>query len=286
MKHALSDLLIELGLSRTDSFEIFNEGVRDRKDINAIRCKRSGVIVLDNINASTEEMYKDKKGMEYFQTNFINADDEKRAATYKEVIRGKNWLDFGCGQGGPSLLLKDIAKNAHGLELQQAPREYLNSKKVKCFSSITELEDNYYDVMTLFHVYEHLNDPVGLLKECRKKIKPGGLLIVEVPHARDALLSLYHSDPFKKFTLWSEHLILHTKESLNAFISESNFKVEVVKSYQRYPLSNHLHWLTKNKPGGQELWSFLNTEELVSAYSNALAMIDRTDSIVAFCYKH
>lgn len=285
MNHTLSNLLIELGLSKTDSFELFNKGVRDRTDINAYRCKHSGVIVLDSIAGSTEDNYKEKQGMEYFQTNFINNDDEKRAETYIDLIRGKSWLDFGCGQGGPSLLLKDFAKNTHGLELQQAPRDYLNSKNVKCVSSLDDLEDDFYDIMTMFHVYEHLPAPVELLKNCYKKLKKGGLLIIEVPHANDALLSLYDSEPFKKFTLWSEHLILHTKKSLEAFITQSNFKVETVKSLQRYPLANHLYWLSQNKPGGHQAWSFLNSLELEIAYTNALSSIEKTDTIVAYCRK-
>lgn len=285
MKHELYDLLVKLGISKSDSFELFNNGVRDRNDINAYRCKNSGVIVLDSVHASNEDIYKEKKGMEYFQTVLINSDDEKRADVYKDIVRGKSWLDFGCGQGGPSLLLKSITKDAHGLELQEAPREYLNSKGIKCFGSLDEVASEYYDVITMFHVFEHLNDPISILNKCYEKLKIGGTLIIEVPSANDALLSLYENEAFRKFTLWSEHLLLHTRESLQKFVQESSFKVKAVQNVQRYPLSNHLYWLSKNKPGGHVAWSFLNTKEMEVAYENALSAVDKTDTIVAFCTK-
>jgi hypothetical protein len=134
-------------------------------------------------------------------------------------------------------------------------------------------------------VFEHLDDPIEMLTKISMKLKKGGTLIIEVPHANDALLSLYESEAFKKFTLWSEHLLLHTRFSLERFILETPLKVVSIKGVQRYPLSNHLHWLSLERPGGHINWSFLNTPSLEDAYADALAAVDKTDSIVAYCTK-
>jgi 2-polyprenyl-3-methyl-5-hydroxy-6-metoxy-1,4-benzoquinol methylase len=293
MNHELYNLVLKLGISTKDSLSLFSNGVRDQEDINAYKCSISGIIILDNINSGKERTYIQKQGMDYFKKNLegnqpknlTNKDDEIRAEAYKELIRGKTWLDVGCGQGGPSLILKDFAICAETVKLQEAPRDYLNSKGVKCFGSLNEVENSKYDLITMFHVFEHLEDPISFLEICYKKLKPGGKLVIEVPHANDILLSTYHSDAFKKFTLWSEHLILHTKYSLSQFVIESGFKIDSIKSVQRYPLSNHLFWLAKNKPGGHNEWSFLNSHELEQAYSNVLASNDKTDTIVAYCVK-
>ena len=57
-----------------------------------------------------------------------------------------------------------------------------------------------------------------ILKEFKTHLNPGGILIVEVPHAKDFLLSNLKNEDFKNFTLWSQHLILHTRESLQRFL--------------------------------------------------------------------
>ncbi len=140
-------------------------------------------------------------------------------------------------------------------------------------------------MITLFHVFEHLDNPSQLLKLCYKKLKKYGSIIIEVPHAKDALLTTYNSDSFRKFTLWSEHIILHTNESLNLFLNDASFKLNRIEGFQRYPLSNHLYWLAYNKPGGHEIWNHLNSVDIENAYSNALKCNNSTDTIIAFATK-
>jgi 2-polyprenyl-3-methyl-5-hydroxy-6-metoxy-1,4-benzoquinol methylase len=285
VKHSLFQLVKELGLSSEEDLELFHQGVRDNENIKAYRCRKSGLIILDDITSGATENYAQKKGLEYFQTTEINPDDRSRAETYKEDICGKIWLDFGCGQGGPTLLLREIAGEAHGLEVQPGPRGYLVSKGVICFSSLDEVADNTYDVITMFHVFEHLDQPVELLKILRRKLKVGGKLIVEVPHVRDALLMLYKSEEFTKFTLWSEHLILHTRKSLQSFVEAAGLEVTEVKGTQRYPISNHLYWLAKGKPGGHFEWAHLDTPDMFRAYAASLEANNLTDTIVATARK-
>jgi hypothetical protein len=55
--------------------------------------------------------------------------------------------------------------------------------------------------------------------------------------------------------------------------------------YQRYPLANHLYWLTSGKPGGHKEWSFLINPELDRSYSNVLKQINRTDTLIALARK-
>jgi hypothetical protein len=113
-------------------------------------------------------------------------------------------------------------------------------------------------------------------------MKKGGKIIVEVPHANDFLITFLECEAFKKFTFWSEHLILHTRESLKIFLQEAGFTRVVIKGYQRYPLANHLHWLAKGLPGGHMQWAALSSEQLDISYADLLAQIDRTDTLIAF----
>jgi len=110
-------------------------------------------------------------------------------------------------------------------------------------------------------------------------------LIVEVPHANDFLISFLNLQAFKEFTFWSEHLILHTRQSLEIFLREAGFKNIRIQGFQRYPLANHLHWLAKGKAGGHKHWHHLQTDELNRAYASMLASLDKTDTLIAVAEK-
>ena len=104
---------------------------------------------------------------------------------------------------------------------------------------------------------------------------------MEVPHARDFLIDFVGLESFKRFTLWSEHLILHTRESLGCFLRKAGFTAVVVEGLQRYPLANHLHWLAKGQPGGHVHWRFLREPALDAAHAAQLIRLDMSDTLFA-----
>ena len=158
----------------------------------------------------------------------------------------------------------------------------LNSDSITCVTSLEDIDDMSFDVCVSFHVLEHLPDPVEVLSKIKKKLTSGGRLIVEVPHANDFLLSTIKNEPFKQFTLWSQHLILHTRESLRRMLAYTGFQNIEIHGVQRYPLSNHLNWLANGKPGGHKSsLGLIDNYVLDEAYSASLARIDATDTIVA-----
>jgi len=132
----------------------------------------------------------------------------------------------------------------------------------------------------MFHVLEHINDPLKLLDKIKSKISDGGRVIIETPNSDDALLTLYGSDSFSNFTYWSPHLFLYNVRTLSDLMKTAGYKINYIKQFQRYSLSNHLYWLSNNKPGGHQEWSFLDSEELYGAYSSALGKINRCDTII------
>ena len=116
----------------------------------------------------------------------------------------------------------------------------------------------------------------------KKKIGNGGSIIIEVPHANDFLLNVLKSEAFKEHTLWSQHLILHTRTSLHRFLDYVGFKNIVIRGIQRYPLSNHLWWLTKGQPGGHKKSLAMIDDVMTKAYyESALQGIDATDTLLA-----
>ena len=128
---------------------------------------------------------------------------------------------------------------------------------------------------------EHIPDPKSILVELSEILADGGQIIVEVPNADDALLTLYNNSPFSHFTYWDCHLFLYTAKTLQMLFNQMNLKVNYIKQVQRYPLSNHLYWLANGKPGGHKKWCFLDSSELHIAYEKQLAAIGKCDTIIA-----
>lgn len=93
-------------------------------------------------------------------------------------------LDYGCGTGEFLKFAKKQGWKVAGVEPNEKARDQANLKlKNKIRSSIEELKKNStYDVITLFHVLEHIHD---LRKSCKKIIShlnSNGYLIIAVPN--------------------------------------------------------------------------------------------------------
>jgi SAM-dependent methyltransferase len=155
--------------------------------------------------------------------------------------------------------------------------------KVQVKGEITDFAQTF-DVITLFHVLEHLEDQVAALQKARSKLKAGGVVIIEVPHARDVLISVMRLKAFFDFTFWSEHLVLHTRESLTAILRAAGFGSVDLSGYQRYGLGNHFGWLQDGKPGGHVTYRDLEEALANSRYEQFLHDHDWTDTLLAVAH--
>lgn len=292
MKHAIEEQLISLGIIKKEKVVEFFPKVRDRDDVKVLRCEQSGVIYLSSTHHIEQSYYNDKKGTNYWSSSNREEglkntyiDDTRRFNQFKELITNKSYLDVGSGLGGVLDLFKTVAKEVSAVEPQAEIRELLNSIGYKVYNSIENAPAKNVDIISLFHVFEHLTDPVGSLKNLHKLLNENGKIIIEVPHAKDALIETFKLDSFKAFTFWSEHLILHTRKSLETFLTAAGFKNVTVMGFQRYPLANHLYWLNTGKPGGHNQFIQMRNTAMENEYSNLLSTIDQTDTIIAIAEK-
>ena len=101
--------------------------------------------------------------------------DIQRHTAYDSKI-----LDWGCGDGSFLRLLRTFGLHCFGID---AYIKDLNDPQV----SPTTIEKadfpaEYFDIITCFHVLEHLADPLGSARHALRLLKTGGLIIVEVPN--------------------------------------------------------------------------------------------------------
>jgi SAM-dependent methyltransferase len=109
----------------------------------------------------------------------------ERVSFVRSHASGKRILDVGCGDGGLLQALGKVEYDIHGLEpyqdaLAAAPEELRSRIRCEPFEAANYPEKSF-DVITLWHVLEHLARPIETLQSIRKFLKSDGTLILEVP---------------------------------------------------------------------------------------------------------
>tara|TARA_A100001035_G_scaffold242072_1_gene208359 strand:- start:767 stop:1624 length:858 start_codon:yes stop_codon:yes gene_type:complete len=264
---------------------------RDNKSLNVFECCDCGLVFLDSFEHINENFYQES-GMhdseiqpdtfeDWLEESKI--EDNKRIEKHKSKINGQKILDFGCGSGGFLSKARKYASIVKGIELEKRVKNYWEGN-IEIDFNLDKIirEKETFDVITMFHVLEHIKDPISTLKDISKCIKANGEIIIEVPSSEDALLTLYNCEPFQNFSYWSNHLFLFNNNTLKKVIEKAGLKVNLIENYQRYSLSNHLYWLSNGKPNGHKVFSSLNSEILNSSYAEMLGKIKKTDTLIAY----
>lgn len=272
-------------LCTSSHFTLRKGEVRDAPSMQILQCGNCGLVTLSDRSQIVPGFYENSgmHGNELIPMEVwlreTECDDQRRFEMVKVMLPNKRVLDFGCGAAGFLQRVKALAAEVTGIELEARVRDYWTGQ-LDIVSSV-EAAGCGYDLITAFHVVEHLSDPRGVLANLAQLLQPRGRMIVEVPSAEDALLTLYDCEAFQRFTYWSQHLFLFNSTTLEMLARQAGLRVVALQSYQRYPLSNHLHWLSHGQPGGHERWAFLDTPDIKSAYANTLASLGKTDTLIA-----
>ncbi|MBC8165046.1 MAG: class I SAM-dependent methyltransferase [Bryobacteraceae bacterium] len=108
------------------------------------------------------------------------------AAALKTQERGPV-LDIGCGGALFGKLLRDRGYPCFGLDFSQtAATVGWSTNKVPVALGdfkLAPFREGSFGAVTMFHVLEHLYDPLDALSAVHKLLRPGGCLIVQVPNA-------------------------------------------------------------------------------------------------------
>ena len=265
--------------------------VRDNLALEILECASCGLVFLSSFDHIKDAFYENSEMHGEEMPDIHNWcretawDDERRFKYLKQVLPNRRLLDFGCGAGGFLLKARDMVTTAHGVEPEIRLSSHYQSCGLTVFQNLSDILPDIrgggYDIITMFHVLEHIPDPRAMLGELSEMMADDGQIIVEVPNAYDVLLTLYNNEPFSNFTYWSCHLFLFTIRTLEMLTAQVGLRINYIKQIQRYPLSNHLYWLANGRPEGHQKWHFIDSPELDAAYEKQLAAIGKCDTILA-----
>jgi len=95
-------------------------------------------------------------------------------------------LDVGCGGGSLLKGLHELGWEGEGVDFDAKAVRNARSKGLRVhLGSLAEQQfaTNTFDAVTMSHLIEHVSDPVALLRECHRVLKPGAWLVIVTPNA-------------------------------------------------------------------------------------------------------
>ena len=285
-------------ICKSNSYKTIHEGIRSRikideytagemQNIDVLKCDNCGHVWLKSF-IEDPNIFFEQSGMRDFAPPTVEqirkdmADEHDRYYSDTQMyIKDKTICDFGCGSGGYLYRAKRTAQSVVGIEMEKTMRDAIvdESGKSSCYKELDEI--GKVDIITMFHVLDHLQTPYAYIEKMKKHLNEEGKIYIETPNANDALLSIYNCKAFSDFTYYICHFMYYTSDSLRILAENAGLKIEFIKYKQRYPLANHLYWLRNGMPGGHEKWAFLVEEDLDKAYEQLLAKMGATDTITA-----
>lgn len=282
---------MECRLCGAERCSVAKRGIRHDTSIDVYRCSvcRSGFLssfehrptgYYQNDHFVTSSAFKGRSIPE--RIRHFDRETQTRLRRHEGLTKNKRVLDYGCGTGAFLTGLSRVAQNVVGIEPLISFKEHVISAGIECFSNVSELPDQaVFDVIFAFHVFEHLEDPLGHLTALSKRLAADGRIIIEVPNIDDALTGLFTCQEYVDFIFNPDHLFYFSRESLLWLAEQANLCVDGVRFVQRYPLSNHLGWLSKGRPNGDLYFGgIFDSEPLTNSYEAALAALGATDTLL------
>lgn len=144
-------------------------------------------------------------------------------------------LDVGCGLGYCSELLKESVYFYYGVEEKESIRDLafaLYDSVRTNFKTFVPSEQNFWDVVLLLELLEHVGDPESLIQKMCGYLRVGGRLIITTPNATswyNVLRNWKHRDSleveYKRDGTECEHIVAWDTLTLKRLLVKNGFKI-------------------------------------------------------------
>lgn len=166
----------------------------------------------------------------YHRVRLITVASKRRMAARYVGGRAGRVLDYGCGTGAFLASMRDADWEAVGLEPDAVARENalrLHGLRVEAPEALASLPDGLFDVVTLWHVLEHVHDLHNTLSHLARVLSPKGCLFIAVPNHLSFDARHYGPD----WAAWDvpRHLWHFTPISLQGLLERHGLRVKDVR---------------------------------------------------------
>lgn len=187
--------------------------------------------------------------MEEFDTEAGTKPEEKsvarrdrRAGRILEAIRtglgggerSMSLLDVGCSSGVFMAAARARGFDAQGVEPAPKAARTAEGAGFRVFCGTLDkagIESGTFDAITILEVIEHLRDPVSLLRECRRILKPGGILAIGTGNAGSLTVRALGTEwDYLQIARHGGHISFFNRRSMRLLAERAGFDVEQIRT--------------------------------------------------------
>jgi len=239
--------------------------ILDKKnDFLVLKCQDCGLIFLPDI-VINEEYYK-----KYYEQGYYNQQGKKGNVILNKILVSissfsfKNKqriiskiidtsekisiMDIGCGAGTFLSYLDSKKFDKTGIEINIEGYEATKKQGINVFNKdISEInfDEKKFDVISLWHVLEHIKDPKLLFENIKNNLDNNGIIIFQIPNTGSAGFKYGKKNWFHMDS--PRHLMLYNIKSVKKLCELTGFEIISIKNeFYDYPLD--LFWSIRKSP--------------------------------------
>jgi SAM-dependent methyltransferase len=286
-------------ICNSDNVRQLDKQVQEAQDAIVYHCYNCEHTFLDNINFSGNfykkefdsfmaERAKDSSWLNPHSHHQKRLEEAKSRINllnkYIDFAKIDSLLELGTSSGFFLSVLQEVYPQiqAFGVEPSNRHRKHACDLGFDVRNKIDDFNNHTFDVIIAFFVLEHVPSPKQWLAHLKKFTKPGTIIIMVVPHGREALVSIYHDANYDKFVWQAPHISYFSQKSLRILLEKISENIHVYQ-YQRYSLANHLNWMSGLKPEKSLDYEHI-TEEINILYKQSLEAHEIADTLIGMAY--
>ncbi len=253
MRAKIKDSCIYCG---SNEYKFITDRLRYGKTGTVVRCECGLIRLLGASNFKNEEFYQENYAREHRRIlkkldetfkSFLPLQEDRINRFKKYLKKSDELAEIGSSLGYVLYAAKKYVKRVYGIELNDKEAEYARKKGITTVSGISEYNMKFNHIC-LFHVLEHIPDPILFLKSLKEYLTPYGFIHVEVPSVEDPLMSVYNIKEYEDFFYQQQHLYYFSPGTLKKIVKKAGYKIVSLMPFQWVNFTNHLNWIYYKKP--------------------------------------
>jgi len=212
---------------------------------NLVKCDSCGLLFVENRPYDSIISQAHTQGL-HQGDNLLDVTGEfspNKVSIYLKVLEDifgnylynpKEWLDIGCGYGEFILAVKQYFPNVLIKGTEPNINKIKSARKKRLDVSFIDLlsHDKQYNVVSMLNVYSHIPNPFNFIELIKKRLKPGGYIIIQTGDSAD----LRPEDHWRPFYL-PDHLSFASEKIIVGILEKLGFDIITIKKYQFSKLS-------------------------------------------------